>query len=68
MQNKKVHLGALSIAGYNCRMKYIPGATDTCADLLSRKSDDKVDGKPKPEPENKEVVSDVIDKTYEVNV
>lgn len=36
MKNKKIQLWALSIAGYNCQIEYIPGTDDTCADLLSR--------------------------------
>jgi hypothetical protein len=36
MKNKKIHLWALSIAGYNCQIEYIPGTENTCADLLSR--------------------------------
>lgn len=36
MKNKKIQLWALSIAGYNCQIEYIPGTENTCADLLSR--------------------------------
>ena len=54
MQNKKVQLWALSMAGYNCRMKYIPGTTNTCADLLSRKPDDGVAGEPELLSDNEE--------------
>ena len=36
MQNKKVQLWALGISGYNCKIEYISGAQNTCADLLSR--------------------------------
>ena len=36
MQNRKIQLWVLSIAGYNCRVEYIPGPQNTCADLLSR--------------------------------
>ena len=39
MQNRKVQLWALSIAGYNCQIEYIAGTTNTCADLLSRVPD-----------------------------
>ena len=39
MQNKKIQLWALSMAGYNCSIEYIAGTTNTCADLLSRHPD-----------------------------
>ena len=39
MQNKKIQLWALSMAGYNCTIEYIAGTTNTCADLLSRHPD-----------------------------
>ena len=39
MQNKKIQLWALSMAGYNCYIEYIAGAKNTCADLLSRHPD-----------------------------
>ena len=36
MQNKKVSLWALSIAGYNCKIQYLAGTKNSVADLLSR--------------------------------
>ena len=39
MQNKKIQLWALGIAGFNCSIEYIAGTENTCADLLSRKPD-----------------------------
>ena len=39
MQNKKIQLWALGIAGYNCSIEYIAGTENICADLLSRKPD-----------------------------
>ena len=36
MQNKKIQLWALSIAGYNTQVEYIKGTENHCADLLSR--------------------------------
>ena len=36
MQNKKIQLWALEIAGYNCTIEYIKGSDNSCADLLSR--------------------------------
>ena len=35
MQNKKVLMWALSIAGYNCKIEYIEGTSNTVADPLS---------------------------------
>ena len=39
LQNKKIQLWALGIAGYNCIIEYIAGTENTCIDLLSRKPD-----------------------------
>jgi hypothetical protein len=36
MQNKRIQLWALSIAGYNCKVEYIEDRFNCCADLLSR--------------------------------
>ena len=36
MQNKKIQLWALGLSGYNCKVEYIKGVENTCADLLSR--------------------------------
>ena len=36
LNNKQLQLWALSIAGYNCKIEYLPGTQNTCADLLSR--------------------------------
>ena len=36
MNNKKVQLWALILAGYNCKVEYIEGRLNCCADLLSR--------------------------------
>ena len=35
MQNKKIQLCALGIAGYDCNIEYIEGNENMCADLLS---------------------------------
>ena len=56
------------MAGYNCRIEYIPGKTNTCAVLLSRKPDDGVAGEPELLSDNEEVELDVNDNTFEVNV
>lgn len=61
MQNKKIQLWALGISGYNCKVEYISGTENTCADLLSRSPSDENDH------ENDEVVVDISDKTFEVN-
>ena len=39
MQNKKIQLWTLSMAGYNCSIEYIAGTKNTCAYLLSRHPD-----------------------------
>lgn len=36
MTNKKLQLWALGIAGYNCKVEYMAGTANSCADLLSR--------------------------------
>ncbi|MCG8049023.1 MAG: reverse transcriptase domain-containing protein, partial [Candidatus Thiodiazotropha endolucinida] len=36
LQNKKLQLWSLGIAGYNCKVEYLKGSENTCADLLSR--------------------------------
>ena len=40
MQNKKIQMWALSIAGYNCQIEYVPGPQNVLADLLSRLPDE----------------------------
>jgi hypothetical protein len=62
MQNKKVQLCALGTSGYNCKIEYISGVQNTCAELLSRSptyaenQDD--DG---------EIKVDVSEKAFEIN-
>ena len=64
MQNRKVQMWALSIAGYNCKIEYIEGATNTVADLLSRTSQ----GCPKSQNKAKgEEEVEISDKFLEVN-
>ena len=65
MQNKKIQLWALSMAGYNCTIEYTAGTTYTCADLLPRKPDDADKCQ---EDLTDEVDLDVNDNTFEVNV
>ena len=61
MQNKKIQLWALGMAGYNCTIKYIPGTENTCADLLSRKPDTKDE-----ETETEPYDLDINDNAFEV--
>ena len=63
MQNKKIQLWALSMAGYNCTVEYIAGTENTCADLLSRKPDG---GHAKAKAKPFEV--DINDNTFEIGV
>lgn len=63
MQNKKIQLWALNNAGYNCKVEYIEGRYNCCADLLSRLPSNTLDnkeGKDENEP-------DVKDNTFEVS-
>ena len=53
------------MAGYNCRIEYIQGTTNTCADLLSRHPDNV--GLEK-ERDEQDVSLDVNDNSYQVNV
>lgn len=36
MHNKEIQLWALSIVGYNCKVEYIEGRFNCCADILFR--------------------------------
>lgn len=63
MQNKKIQLWALSLAGYNCKVEYIEGRHNCCADLFSRlpsNTPEIKEGKDENEP-------DVNDNTFEVS-
>lgn len=62
MTNKRIQLWALSIAGYNCKIEYIKGSTNTCADLLSRHPLN-VNAEP-----SDSVECDVNDNSFQVNV
>ena len=66
MQNKKIQLWALSMAGYNCTIEYIAGTTNTCADLLSRRPDEP--GRCQEENLTEELDLDVNDNTFQVDV
>ena len=65
MQNRKIQLWALSMAGYNCRIEYIQGTTNTYLDLLSRHPDNVGLEKEKDE---QDVPLDVNDNSCQVNV
>ena len=36
LTNKKIQQWALKLSGYNCKIEYLAGRDNTCADLLSR--------------------------------
>ena len=60
MQNRKIQLWALGIAGYDCEVQYIKGSDNTCADLLSRSP-------LKEHQVNDDFTPDLSDKAFEVN-
>ena len=62
MQNKKVQLWALGISGYNCRIEYIKGTDNSCADLLSR-----IPQSAGLTQENDAYEPDISDKAYQIN-
>lgn len=66
MQNKKIQLWALSIAGYNCKVEYIEGRYNCCADLLSRLPTSIKENEPEEESNDDE--PDCKDNFFEVNV
>ena len=63
MQNKKIQLWALGLSGYNCKVEYIEGVQNTCADLLSRSPQGSKDN-----PTDHTYEPDVPDKAFEINV
>ena len=63
MQNKKIQLWALGLSGYNCKVEYIEGVQNTCADLLSRSPQGS-----KNNPTDHTYEPDVPDKAFEINV
>ena len=67
MQNEKIELWAVSMAGYNCKIQYIAGTTNTCADLLLRKPDSVyiISDELK---KGDEVPLDINDNTFQVNM
>ena len=67
MQNKKIQLWALTMSGYNCSIEYIPGPTNTCADLLSRHPGNVKVGDGHDNSSSREEL-DVNDNLYEINV
>ena len=65
MQNKKIQLWALSIAGYNCKVEYIKGKENHCADLLSRVPPETFEGK-EDEDDNLSNEPDIDDRALEI--
>ena len=65
MNNKKIQLWALSIAGYNASIRYVPGATNTIADALSRINHQDT---PDSGAETELLNPDISDKTYQINM
>ena len=63
MQNKKIQLWALGLSGFNCKVEYIEGVQNTCADLLSRSPQESKDN-----PTDHTYEPDVSDKAFEINV
>ena len=61
MQNKKISLWALSIAGYNCKIEYLRGSDNSVADLLSRIPSDVINNEDSPLND-----PDVSNQTYEI--
>ena len=59
--NQKIQQWALKLSGYNCKIKYLAGKDNTCADLLSRISEQL-------EAESIHLEPGVDDRTYQVNV
>ncbi|KAK3097609.1 hypothetical protein FSP39_011373 [Pinctada imbricata] len=64
MQNKKIQLWALSIAGYNCKIEYVKGEDNHCADLLSRIPHPKTSQRSK----KSDNEPDIDDRTFEIGV
>lgn len=66
MQNKKIQSRALSIAGYNCQVKYIEDRFNCCTDILSRLSD--VTPKCELEDQSEYEEPDIKDNFFEIDV
>ena len=66
MQNKKIQLWALGIAGYNCKVEYIAGKANSCADLLSRMPDTE-DVNKESDKESPGVNLDIDDRSFEIS-
>ena len=66
VQKKKIQLWALRMADYNCRIEYIAGTTNTCADLFSRRPEEP--GHCQEENLTEELDLDVNDNTFLIDV
>ena len=64
MQNRKIQMWALGMADYTCKVEYIEGKTNTCADLLSRHLENVGSEKDRLEVD---VDLDINDNIYQVN-
>ena len=65
MQNRKVQMWALAIAGYNCTIQYIPGKNNYVADMLSRRPEQRVEEE---EDSTAQETVEEHDHSYEINV
>ena len=66
MQNKKIQMWALGIAGYNCQIEYIPGSSNILADLLSRPPEGKTT---EPCPVEDDIgTAEINDNTFKIGV
>ena len=60
-RTKKIQLWASGISGHNCKIEYIAGPENTCADLLSRSPSND-------ETKDIAVGPEINDNTYEINM
>ena len=63
MQNRKIQTWALSIEGYDCKIEYVAGKKNTCADFLSR-----LPGHENRDDSESGVEPEVDDRAFQINV
>jgi len=69
MTNKQMQLWALELSNYNCKVEYIPGRANTCADLLLRIPSDPEQTKASDSRETKDKMDvDFDDRCFKINV
>jgi len=69
MTNKQMQLWALELSNYNCKVEYIPGRANTCADLLLRIPSDPEQTKASDSRETKDKIDvDFDDRCFKINV